>query len=352
MEFKELFANYKKTIKEKLLETIDLKKADYEKRFGENDEFFTIFKNFTVSGKMIRGSLFLLSCESNGYKIDDSLLSIACSLELMHSALLIHDDIMDNDELRRGEKTIFTKYKEIAIDRNIKNPEHYGLSMGIVTGDIALFMAEELVSNYEKANLKKVLEFYTQELRFVGIGQMLDFRYGAEEREVSAYEIERMYIYKSARYTFSLPLAMGAIAAGKNDDFIKKIEKLGETIGLIFQLVDDDIGIFGDEEEIGKPIGSDIKENKKTLMRSLLINKIDDEKKDLVEEIFGKQNITEGEIEIIRNLLIESGTREDIKVKINDLYKESEKIIASLDLTSEYKKVYLDLLEYNTKRIY
>lgn len=350
MDFKKTFANSKKIINKRLIEIIDEKKTDYEKEFGINDEFFGIFSSFLTSGKMLRGSLLIFSAESNGYKKDKSLINIACSLELMHSALLIHDDIMDNDEMRRGKKTIFAKYKELAIVNDIKNPPHYGISMGIVAGDIALFIAEEIASYYEHSNFRELLQFYTQELRNVGIGQMLDFDYGFKNDEVGLDKIKKMYIYKSARYSFSLPLALGAIAANKSNEEVSLIEKLGEKIGLIFQLVDDDIGMFGDEKDIGKSVGSDISENKKTFMRSLLMERADNKTKKMLEKIFGSQKIDNSDIRKVCNLIEKLGVRKKIRENMEGLYKDSKEMILKLDIDDNYRKIYLQLLDYNLKR--
>src|SRR3989344_182393 len=177
MEFKKLFEEYANSIKKRLREIIQEKKEDYDNRIGIEIDVFDTLEKFSTKGKMIRGSLFLFSAETYGKEIDEKLLNIACSLELMHSALLIHDDIMDNDELRRGDKTVFAQYRDLAYKLKLKNPEHFGISMGIVVVDIALFIAEEVATYSDETYLKKLLHFYTKELRLVGIGQLLDYSF-------------------------------------------------------------------------------------------------------------------------------------------------------------------------------
>lgn len=350
MEFKKLFEEYANSIRKRLREIIQEKKEDYDNRIGIEIDVFDTLENFSTKGKMIRGSLFLFSAETYGKKIDEKLLNIACSLELMHSALLIHDDIMDNDELRRGDKTVFAQYRDLAYKLKLKNPEHFGISMGIVVGDIALFIAEEVATYSDETYLKKLLHFYTKELRLVGIGQLLDYSFGAKDLEVESEDIRKMYINKSARYSFSLPLGLGAISAGVSNEQIKIIEKLGEKIGLIFQLIDDDIGMFGTEEEIGKSIGSDIRENKKTFMRSLLIENSDENTKKIINNIFGKNEISNEEIETVRTLIKKFGVKDKIYELIDGLYKESFELVKLLRIDDKYKKIYLQLLDYNLNR--
>lgn len=352
MEFKSLFESYRRQIKERISEVIAEKKAEYKTRINKNSDFFDVLEEFCASGKMLRGSLFLFSAESYGYKIDHQLLNVACSLEFMHSALLIHDDIMDNDTLRRGKKTIFANYTDMAKHEAISDPNHYGISMGIIVGDIALFMAQEMATYFDSNKLQRLLQFYTRELRFVGIGQLLDYSYGAKNIEVEPDDIKRMYIDKSARYSFALPLALGGIAAGKSEDEIKTIECLGEYMGLIFQLIDDELGMFGDEKEIGKPVGSDIQENKKTFMRSILMKKAKTDDKVYLESIFGNKAINISEIENVRKLIVDLGVLDEVKQMINELYDDSKAVIEKLNVYSEFKNIYLELLDYNTKRKY
>ncbi len=352
MEFKTLFESYRNLVRKSNISIIDEKKLEYSKIFETKIDLFDTLRDFSIKGKMLRGSLFLLSANSYGKKTDESLLNLASSLEFMHSALLIHDDIMDNDELRRGEKTVFAKYKEDAQKKKLKHPEHYGISIGIVVGDIALLMAEELATYCENTYLKKLLQFYTRELRMVGIGQLLDFSYGVHDIEVGPSDIEKMYIYKSARYSFSLPLSLGAIATGCEDEELKIIEELGEKMGLIFQLVDDDLGMFGNEKEIGKPVGSDIRENKKTFMRSMLMQKADDNLRNDLVRNFGKNSLSANEIQAVRNAVVDLGVRQEIKKIIDKLYDESKIKINSLKIDASFRRVYMDLLDYNTKRTF
>lgn len=351
MDFKAVFNDYRNLIINRLSEILDERSKEFNKRVEFETDVFEVLENFSSKGKMLRGSLLLFSVNSYGKKIDVSVLDLAVSLELMHSALLIHDDIMDNDELRRGEKTIFARYEELAKQSNFNDAKHVGISMGIVVGDIALFIAQELSTSAE-IRIREVLSFYAKELRTVGLGQLLDYSYGIRNEEYSVEQIERMYLDKSARYTFTLPLYMGALYAGADKLQLDLIEKLSEKLGLIFQLIDDDLGMFGDDKELGKPIGSDIKENKKTFLRSLLISKADKSNKDYLVKCFGNRKLSKKDIGKIREMITELGIREEISKKIERLNNDSRKIIQSLNVESKYKRIYSELLDYNVKRTF
>lgn len=349
MDFKDLFNDYRSQILARLSDVLDEKNREFNKRVKFDTDIFEVLESFSTKGKMLRGSLLLFSANAYEKKLDKGLLDLAVSLELMHSALLIHDDIMDNDKLRRGEKTVFAKYENDALKSGYKDPEHVGISMGIIAGDIALFIAQELsVSGDNKT--QEILSFYSKELRTVGLGQLLDYSYGIRNKDYTTEQIERMYLDKSARYTFTLPLCLGATAARASDVQIDLIEKLSEKLGLIFQLVDDDIGIFGNEEEIGKPVGSDIKENKKTFLRKLLFDKSSDDEKMRFLKIFGSEEISDSDINYVRNKIVELGVREELEKVIYDYSKECLEIINSLDISEEYKKIFGQIVDININR--
>src|SRR6185437_3870747 len=125
---------------------------------------------------------------------------------------------------------------------------------------------------------------------------------GYTQNIVTQEEIEQVYRYKTARYTFSLPLMLGALLAQKDATIIQQLENFGEKIGTLFQLKDDDISLFGKEETTGKPEGSDIRENKKTLHRHYLFQYASSEEKQQLQTLFGKQNLTKNDIAYVREL--------------------------------------------------
>ena len=129
---------------------------------------------FATSGKAMRGILIMGATEMFGHDAKEAI-NIAAAIELVHSALLIHDDIIDDDYLRRGKKTIFAQYEEN------ENSKFYGQSMAICVGDIAFFLAYELISSSEISNesKNKLISYFSGELQKVGAAEMEDFHFGA-----------------------------------------------------------------------------------------------------------------------------------------------------------------------------
>jgi geranylgeranyl diphosphate synthase type I len=294
-------------------------------------------KEFIPSGKMIRGALTLFSYEMFGGKEINNMLPVAAAIECIHAGLLIHDDIMDNDLKRRGKPTIFAQYQR-DVQHKSNNPLGYGQGMGICSGDFAFFLGYELLgkSQFETKLL-------SQELQKVIFGQMQDFYFGQSVAEPTLEEIFSIYRNKTARYTFSLPFLLGAVATKQDDHILSQLSKLGEKIGLIFQIKDDEIGLFGHENKTGKPVGSDIRENKKTLIRYYLYSLSNQEQKKILDSKNIKAIIT-----LAKKLKVE----EKIKNHINSLEQEAKHIIQTLPVSQKNKQFLFDLVSFVQKRNY
>ena len=310
------------------------------------------FSTFIPQGKLMRGILILLIAEAYGHKRTPQLLSAATAIEFTHSTLLIHDDIMDEDEVRRGNATTYSTYKHQAFSQHISNPLLYGQSMAICIGDIGLYLGiEELLkASSDPALALKITTDFIREIQYAGAAQMDDVALGHMQTEPNKEQINRVYTYKTGRYTFSLPMKMGGLLANAPEKEIQLLDSMGEKLGIMFQLRDDYIGLTGSEEIIGKPAGSDIRQNKKTLIRAMLLEKatIEDKKKAL--SLFGNTHITKNDIDSLIQLM----NKYHIFEEINNLNKETtENSIKSLDhltISNEYKTLLKELILLNTDR--
>lgn len=309
-------------------------------------------EEFVVRGKLIRGTLFLLTSEYFGETISEKHIKAACAIELVHSALLIQDDIIDNDTIRRGEKSIHARYREIGGLVEASDSTHYGVSIAIVISDIAFFLAFELLSSFEEPTLSGILRFYSHEIYLVALAEGIDSEFGQTDIEPTEEDIYSVYHYKTARYTFSMPFVMAGVVAGAKEETVNQLEKIGELAGIIFQLKDDLIGIFGSQEVIGKPVGSDIRENKKTLIRALLYNMCDENERKKLDMSFGNPNLTSTQLEDVMKLARKYSIEEKINEKIQKIAEEQNGLFEKLPDDGEYKKIFADLLVFNLKRTY
>lgn len=302
---------------------------------------------FVVRGKSIRGILTLLSAELFGYKDKNTALIGASALEMIHSSLLIHDDIMDNDLLRRGKPSVFSQYALLAKQHKINSP-YFSKSMGISVGNCALLLGIQLLNklkNYELTN------YILQEIFATNIAQMQDVFFGEKKDCPTEKEIEEIYLYKTARYTFSLPLITGATLAGVNDHTKQKLGLLGEYIGILFQLQDDNIGLYSNVVQSGKQVGSDVVNNKKTLLRILLEQRLSDNEKRELNTIYGNNNITEKHIALIRKLNDKYHINQKIEEKKEELKILAGNIVTDLTIIDSYKKILSELIEYISSRL-
>lgn len=148
------------------------------------------------------------------------------------------------------------------------------------------------------------------------MAQIADVGFGTQETLPSLDEILEVYVYKTARYTITLPLCAGASFAGR-PDAIPALEAIGDPLGIVFQLQDDYLGLFGDEKELGKPVGSDIREGKKTPFMIRLLPQLTAAEKTSFFDIFGREGIDAGDIGYIRGLVSAHGVDEEIRAMID-----------------------------------
>ena len=350
--FAEFITENKKLVDKRIVQYVNLKSDLFNRLPLFGSDLSTRLVSFATRGKNIRGVLFLFTAEMFGEKICPALIDIAAGLELIHSSLLIHDDVMDNDLLRRGQPSLYSQYLERMKKSSIKENVQTAKSLAICVGDLSFFLGMQLI-NRAVFDLKlndSILTKITDEIMLVGLAQMEDVFYGNQDETPSLKEIDLVYLYKTARYTFSLPMSLSTLVAKQKSDMIVDIEQLGEHIGFIFQLRDDEIGLFMDEGISGKTKGSDIRENKKTYLKSLLYSHLSISSKTKLDSIFGNKNITENDIKYIQNIIITSGVTKQIQNIVEDREKKAIEIINRLPVKHSYKASLVGLLRYISDR--
>lgn len=328
---------------------IDFLKSQNSSLF-EQEDILNKLSEFVTNGKMLRGLIVCLTSQMYGKDVSKESLSLAAAIEINHSSLLMHDDILDNDRLRRGKKTIFAQYEDEGKNANINNPYFYGTSSAIIVGDIGIFLAVKLFQDVDKEYLKDVLNLFYSEMVFVGIAEQYEFGVGLKDVEISEDAILDIYRHKTARYTFSLPMKLGALIAGASEEQIKLLDQIGEELGIIFQIIDDEIGLLGNEEEIGKPVGSDIRENKKTLIRKMLFEEARGEEKQKLMQAFGNHNLTEDQIKSVQEITKHFGIDKKVFEIVSSRVESLKPQIDQLEISDEYKNLLKEFVDYNLHR--
>lgn len=307
--------------------------------------------SFTKDGKMIRGALVLFSHDMCGNSNQHYAMRCAAAIELLQSYLLIHDDIMDRDKFRRGNPSIFHQYSLMLPESQAESAEHFGASMGICAGDVSIFLALDLMLGGDTGNDLKnsIMELFFREMTLVGLGQMQDIYFGASKEIPASKDVIDLYTYKTSRYTFSLPLKAGALICGDsfNADILFNI---GIKLGIIFQIRDDELGLFGESDKIGKVAGSDVREGKMTIFMTELFPLLGHDERKKLNSFFGKETAQTDDIAYLRNIIHDKGVRDKIERIKKKLSEECSVLVESMNASEDYKLMILKLLEYNLTR--
>lgn len=202
---------------------------------------------------------------------EKDILTPVVAFEIIQTGLLIHDDIIDKSLIRRNKPAV-----HIALGGN-----HHAISNAICLGDFAFLISNLLIakSNFNEKYKNKALEIFNNAIFNTVVGQLQDIDFQENEPQTEE-EILRMNMNKTAYYTIIGPLQVGASLAGAQTQEISALEEFGKLAGIMFQIQDDILGIFGDEKTIGKSITSDIKEGKSTILSIYTLKKLSDEYKE------------------------------------------------------------------------
>ncbi len=306
---------------------------------------------FAQTGKMLRSGMVAIGARIGGGASGPAVRAGA-AVELIQAALLIHDDIIDRDEMRRGRPALHHEYALQGRALASRDAAHFGEGMGICLADIAFFLAFEILASLPAAPRVRaeILSLWSHELGLVGLAQMQDLYFGEASPAIKPPDIIRLYLYKTARYTFSAPLLTGAKLAGAPRGVQEKLDRLGETLGVLFQLKDDDLGLFGTEEELGKPVGSDVRECKQTLLAHFLFREASARQKRRLREIFGNPKITPAMVDEVKELAETLGVRRRLLARIGRMRRLALIEIGGLPDTGGARRLLRDLLEYSVTR--
>jgi geranylgeranyl diphosphate synthase type I len=301
---------------------------------------------------MIRGGLVSLGCEMAGGRITPAAVRAGTAFELIQSGLLIHDDIMDRDARRRGAPSIHEQYALLAEGPGRADAAHFGTSMAICAGEIAIFLAFEAMAGLagRAKMVTAVQKLFAAEFGLVGLGQMRDLQAGSSRLPLSERDVLEIYRYKTARYSFSVPLAAGWMLGGGRAPVLSRFRRLGEDLGLVFQIKDDELGLFGNARTTGKPVGSDIRQGKRTLFSLRLLQRAAGPERDRLEDVFGRADATDADILFVRGLAARLGVRQDVRRVMIRLGRRAATEIQALPVGEKYRAILQSLLDYILNR--
>ncbi len=294
-------------------------------------------QKITMSGgKRIRPALMYYGYLAYGGKKDQNILKTTATVELLHAMFLIQDDIIDKDDFRHNVSNIHIKY---------------GVEYAITVGGIIFFWTQQifLQAKFTPKIIFKALQKFQEIGTETVIGENNDVKV-VKEKKANLKDIFKIYEYKTAKYTLTGPFQLGAILAGIYGRELHKIEEALLPIGIAFQIQDDILGIFSIDKKIGKPVGSDIREGKQTILTVYAFQKGNSIQKNNLKKLLGKEKLTKQEINLFKQIMEDTGALENAQKLVSEKIKTSKEKIEKLKIKHESKKFLLDIADYMLTR--
>lgn len=314
-------------------------------------EMMRIYRKF-MGGKNIRGALIKLGYECFGGKSEKEILKASLMIEIAHAFLIMHDDIMDNDRLRRGMPTIHLQYEQLHQKRYAKgDSEHYGKCLAIDLGDAGFTLANLLLieTDFPSKVKLKVLRRFNEVILTTAFGQAMDISFENSEK-FTEDNIIKVHSLKTANYTITAPLQYGALLAGKEGGKVEKIKNYGLPVGIAFQLRDDELGLFSDEKTLGKPIASDVGEDKITMLHLKSLELASPKDKKFLEYAYGNRHLTPKEIERVRGITVKTGALAYSQKLSKDLVKKGKKFVPQITTNPKFQDLLYKMADYMIER--
>lgn len=314
----------------------------------------TLYALIRSGGKRLRPQMTLMAYEAFGDAASRDIIRVAAAQELLHFSLLIHDDVIDRDYTRYGTLNVAGRYRELYSKFLPDGPDqlHFAHSAAILAGDLMLSGAHKLIYT---SNLGSEQKSIAQQLLSISVfevagGELLDTELSfVPYTDGDALKIAR---YKTAGYSFMIPLLTGARLAGVDDRQAELLQNFALSLGVAYQLVDDLLGTFGEEATTGKSTTSDIIEGKRTYMVEQAMSAMTVLEKDRFESSFGNQDASLDQVEDIKQMLVSTGAKSKTEQTIREYAEEAEASLKQLGLDENDYQKFTELIRKVTERAY
>ena len=298
------------------------------------------FAQYACRGKMMRALLVVLAYRmGQAGPLSTDVLRCAAALELLHSAILIHDDIIDRSDTRRGMPAWHVRYARFAAAWDTAEAAHVGRSMALCAGDVGFFFAFELLAQIEAdpATKRTLLTAVTRTAGSAGIGELDEIHLALDHR-CDDEAIFDVYAKKTAGYSCALPLTAGGLLGGLAAETVAELAAVGRDLGQIFQIVDDELDLFGDASEIGKPVGTDVREGRHTLFYALLSRTLPAQQWARISPLFGDRNLCHEDLLLVRNAAEGAGVRELVSAHLQRTAAGMRRRVAALAVAPHHRE--------------
>jgi geranylgeranyl diphosphate synthase, type I len=316
--------------------------------------------NAVEGGKRLRSILLLASHHAHGGRSPRSAIALGAALELFHTGALLHDDILDESDIRRGRPST---HRHFALHHKEKgwegDPLAFGNAGAILSGDVALMAADRALhaatSALSGAPRDRVASLFHDTVDLVVAGQYLDMRIAIQPIEALAQQeadIRTTMRAKTAAYTGEAPLTLGAASAGMDDSQIDAIRDAGIFLGLAFQLRDDVLGLSGDPSVTGKPAGGDVREGKRTLLMWHAWTHASSAQRATLRRALGVKTASDGDVSAAVEVVRKVGAFEAVEEEIRAASLQAQNRIEGLGLEEPYAALLVKIASDAAERDY
>lgn len=317
-----------------------------------------VARSFTAGGKRLRPAFcYWANVAAAGHPTDATpLLALASSLDLLHVSALVHDDLIDAADTRRGLPAAHRQFEErhrAGAGRGAAG--EFGVSSAILLGDLLLMWSIEMADGSGAPHLDRARPLLSATRTEVTAGQYLDVAAqfdmaGAGSIAEELAVANRVLEYKSARYSVRRPIQIGAALGNADDDVIAALGEFGSLVGRAFQLRDDVLGVFGDPAVTGKPWAGDLREGKRTVLALTALNAADPAQRAVLSTVLGSQDADDDLVAEAAAVIEDTGARADVEAMIDGGLSQALTLLEATSITDDGHTALRRLAELSVRR--
>ena len=305
------------------------------------------------SGKRLRPLFAYAGFAAAGGSIDKSVVRAIAALELLQACALIHDDLMDGSDTRRGKPSIHRHFESIHVQQQLEGfAPHYGLSAAVLLGELALVWSDQMLNSAGLTNeqFTHVVPYYNEMRVELMAGQFLDI-HEQTQKSTNVDRSLKIARYKSGKYTIERPLHLGAAMTSEPaQEIFTALSAYGLPLGEAFQLRDDLLGVFGDPSVTGKPAGDDLREGKRTVLIAMTNDRQSEAQREIARKHFGKPDLDGQGVALLQEIIEATGARAELEATIERLTEKALTAAESTVFTEAGKAMLVELANVATKR--
>ncbi|WP_211239625.1 polyprenyl synthetase family protein [Jiangella gansuensis] len=314
---------------------------------------------FLTGGKHLRPTFCYWGWRAaGGDPAEPAMVTVGAAIELFQASALVHDDLIDGSDTRRGRPSVHRRFAAMHRDAGWQgDPDAFGAAAAILLGDLLLAWSgeafESATAAHDGAGLRGARAVFDLMRTEVGGGQYLDVleqASGAAEPAGQAERARTVLRYKSARYSVEHPLVIGGALAGAPESLLDAYRRFGSALGEAFQLRDDILGVFGDPERTGKPTGDDLREGKRTLLVAYALERASAAQAEVVSTHLGDPALDLAGVEALRAVLVSTGALARVETLLTERVADARSALDAADVTEDGRKALSNLIDLATER--